>query len=425
MDDPRGMKAATELEPGVQLREFVTAAALPRLLYVGDVAVEESVAGSTLLYRLLQNYPASRLSIAEGNLHASRPDRRLPGVSYIEFKVGTERLLRTRFHSLYSSVLHLTAKARARRLDEIVQEFQPEAILTVAHGYSWLTAASLAKSLAVPLHLIVHDDWASIQKSVLPSPVHKSVERHFGEVYRAATTRLCVSPYMVEDFARRYGASGSVLYPSRAADVPEYDAPPASRRTVEKKLVFAFAGTINTRGYAESMRALTSALEETGGELFVYSNLTAEGIKDCGLDKDHVTVHSLLPFRELLESLRREVDVLFVPMSFAAEDLPNMQVAFPSKLADYTAVGLPLLIWGPPSSSAVRWGLENSGVAEVVERPEIEALKAAVLKLMHDTTRRQALAQTALTKGREFFRHDRVVEKFYQSICRISEYEER
>ena len=388
---------------------------LPRMLYVGDVAVESTVAGSTLLYRLLQNYPADRLRVAEGNISSPQPDKRLPGVVYDEFKVGNGRLLHTRFHHIYSSVLHLTAPARGERLSKVFREFRPEAIMTVAHGYSWLTAARLSQKARLPLHLIIHDDWVSIQQSVLPAAIHRRLDRDFGGVYRHATSRLCASPYMVEDFAQRYGASGTVLYPSRATDVPEYKHPPR-QRGAGQKLVFAFAGTVNTRGYAQSLATLASVLKSTGGELVVYSNLNAGGIRECGLEGSHVSVRPIMPFKELLENLRRDVDVLFVPMSFASEDTQNMSVAFPSKLTDYTAVGLPLLIWGPSSCSAVRWARENSGVAEVVDAPVAETLKDSIARLMHDRQYRHMLAEAALDKGREFFAHDVAVGKFYRSV---------
>jgi hypothetical protein len=390
---------------------------LPRMIYVGDVAVESTVAGSTLLYRLLQNYPADRLRVAEGNISSSQPDKRLPGVKYEELKVGVGRLLHTRFHYLYSSVLHLTAPARAARLSKVCRAFAPEAVLTVAHGYSWLTAARLSMKAHLPLHLIVHDDLVSAQKSVLPAVIHRRLDREFGEVYRHATSRLCASPYMAEAFAERYGVAGTVLYPSRAAGVPEYTAFPR-RREAGDKIVFAFAGTVNTRGYAQSLVTLASVLGSAGGELIVYSNLNAAGIRGCGLEGGHVSVRPIVPVGELLESLRRDVDVLFVPMSFAAEDAQNMKAGFPSKIADYTAVGLPLLIWGPPYCSAVRWARENSGVAEVVDAPAAAALGDSVARLMRDAQYRRSLAEASLHKGRGFFAHDVAVEKFHLLVAR-------
>ena len=74
-----------------------------------------------------------------------------------------------------------------------------------------------------------------------------------------------------------------------------------------------------------------------------------------GLDLPNIRLGGLLKSDELLRRLRADADVLFVPMSFAADDHDNMRMGFPSKLTDYTAVGLPLLIAGPADCSAVRW----------------------------------------------------------------------
>ena len=40
----------------------------------------------------------------------------------------------------------------------VARGFDPDARLTIAHGYTWITAASFAKSKGLPLHLVVHDN---------------------------------------------------------------------------------------------------------------------------------------------------------------------------------------------------------------------------------------------------------------------------
>ena len=398
---------------------------LPRLIYVGDVAVEATVAGSTLLYRLLQEYPPERLLIAEGNLWRSSSEKRLPSVRYESFRVGTERLLRTRMYHYYSSALHLTARSRRKRLKSLFDDFQPEAILTVAHGYSWLTAADLSKQFALPLHLIVHDDWVSIQESVLLARVPRTLRRDFRQVFAQASSRLCVSPYMVADFAAKYGARGTLLYPSRAADAPTYEGVPEKSQT-ERKVTFAFAGTINTGGHLHSLAALASVLKETNGRLIIYSNLHAGSVET--LKGDHLTFKPILPFKEMIESLRKEVDVLFVPMSFAEEDAQTMKVNFPSKLADYTIVGLPILVWGPSSSSAIRWARENPGVAEIVDEPSTEGLKKAVTKLLDDAEHRVTLGAMHWQKVLNSFLTKEQLKSFirrYYSLSKTSSFRHR
>ena len=58
-----------------------------------------------------------------------------------------------------------------------------------------------------------------------------------------------------------------------------------------------------------------------------------------------------------------------------------MEMAFPSKLTDYTATGLPLLIYGPGYSSVVRWALENQGPVEVVQEETKKALSESLTRL--------------------------------------------
>src|SRR6185437_12597657 len=110
----------------------------------------------------------------------------------------------------------LAAEARAWQLKRLAAEFRPEVILTVAHGLSCFTAARLAEQIGVPFHLICHDEWIATVGSVIYSEAWK--ERLFKELYRAAASQLCASPFMAEDYEIRCGVRGSVLYPSRAFD---------------------------------------------------------------------------------------------------------------------------------------------------------------------------------------------------------------
>ena len=371
----------------------------PRLLYLGDVPVESSYHGSALLHRLLQRYPAERLTIVEGNLFPARTDRRLPGVTHHTLPVGRSRLLNTRFHNLYSRWLLMGARRRAANVRALIGDFSPEAVLTVGHGYSWLTAAQFAADAKVPLHLIVHDDWPRIVAPWLRPPV----DRAFAEVFRQAATRFCSSPFMCEDYARRYGGTGTLLLPYRAADAPAFSGVAERLQRSNGKPVFAFAGTINSPGYAMLLRALAAAIGKQNGELLIFGPITREAATAAGLDLPNIRLGGLLKADELLTRLRADADVLFVPMSFAPEDRINMRMGFPSKLTDYTAVGLPLLIMGPDDCSVVTWARRHSGVAEVVASDAAGDLEPAIARLSGDAAHRVTLARAAQEIGnREF-----------------------
>lgn len=372
---------------------------LPRLLYVGDVPVEASYHGSALLYRLLQRYPVERLRIVEGNIFPAGTDRQLPGVRYDILQVGEARLLNSRLHDWYAAWLAVSGGGRAGQLARLTAGFAPEAIVTVAHGYSWVTAARFAEARGVPLHLIVHDDWPS----AAPTPTRRLVARQFGEVYRLAASRLCVSPYMADEYARTYGAPGTVLYPSRAAGAPEFPGPPARLRSTDHPFTIAFAGTINSPGYARILRSLAEGLDRCNGRVVLFGPLAPEQAAAAGLGHPRISLGGMLTSGDLMTRLRAEADALFIPMSFASRDRQNMRMSFPSKLTDYTSVVLPLLVCGPAECSAVQWAATYPGVAEVVTSEDPAALAEAVMRLAGDPERRWQLAATAKAVGDQCF----------------------
>ena len=379
------------------------AATLPRLLYIGDVPVEASYHGSALLYRLLERYPVDRLRIVEAGGVTSMAARRLKGVRYDDRRRPWLRLERTRFRALYGSLVLATTQGRVRQFGRIAREFRADAILSVAHGFACVAAAALAERIGVPLHLVCHDEWAQTVE-IRGDAARK--EHIFEKVYVTAASRLCVSPFMAQEYASRYGAAGSVLYPSRASDALTFDRPPPRLARTGGDFVCAYAGSVNSREYAVALKRLADCLGSLDGRLLIYGPMDPALANYVGLTTANVEFCGLLPSRSLIENLRERADVLFVPMSFSLDHRANMEVSFPSKLTDYSAVGLPLLVYGPEYCSAARWARANAPVAEVVDQEGGEALTDALKRLADNPTHRVRLAQSAIVAGDRYFSHE-------------------
>ena len=384
---------------------------LPRIVYVGDVPVEASYHGSALLHRLLSDYPSDKLTIIE-TATESQMQRRLLNVNYTSHPIANQRWLDTRFHPYVAAWFTRAAPRSAAKISQSLNGFEAEAVLTVAHGFGWLAAAEIANQQRVPLHLIIHDDWPRVA-DVAPQ-FRKTLDERFARVYRQAHSRFCVSPAMSRFYEERYGAPATVIYPSRAADCADFGEPPAHLTAHDKQFTIAFAGTINSRGYVQALTALQKALEPVGGRLLIFGPLTGDAAQQVGLSHRNTEIRGLLNSTELLMRLREEADALFAPMSFAASDRTNMEMAFPSKLADYTATGVPILIYGPSYCSAVEWARENEDVAEVVEAER--DLTAAINRLATNPDHRLSLGKRALDAGRAYFSHEQAKQIFHQSL---------
>jgi glycosyltransferase involved in cell wall biosynthesis len=373
-------------------------AGMPRVLYVSDVPVESSQHGSALMFRAFETYPPDRLRIVETGL-PSLAERRLAGVVYTSVPIAQRRWLDSRLHGAYSAWLSWRAAGRAASVIASVSGFDVQAVATVGHGFGWITAAEIARRLRVPLHLIMHDDWP--RASAITEACRPWLERTFGRVYRGAASRLCVSPFMAEEYQRRYGAAGSLMYPSRSKDSPVF-AVKAPRQIGDGELVIGYGGNSSAQ-LVECLRQLAAALPGTRARLAVFGGFDEDSKRRLLAESPAITFHGFVPYQQMIRELRELADVLLVPMSFAADQRENMSISFPSKLTDYTATGLPLLIHGPAYSSAVRWARAERDVAEIVDEPGAAPLRAAIERLHADANRRALLAANAVAAGQRCF----------------------
>jgi hypothetical protein len=141
-----------------------------------------------------------------------------------------------------------------------------------------------------------------------------------------------------------------------------------------------------------------------GGRLDVYAPGTGEGGEmPVSLRMSNIRRGGFLPQTELADRIGAEADVLFLPVPFEPEVRPMATLSFPSKLADYTAIGLPILIWGPEDSSAVQWAAGRPGVAEVVTNRDPAQLRIALERLASDPVHRRDLASRAVEAGTSDF----------------------
>lgn len=375
---------------------------LPNLLYVSDVPVESSYHGSALLYRLLENYPATKLQICETGRDHSQVARRLSNVTYHEIaSPKISRLLLTRLQRWVSTTLIAISSKRNLRLETSLNEFQPQAVLAVAHDYGWLSAMAFARRRKIPVHLIIHDDWPNL---VPTAPEFRQfAHRCFQRRYQQAASRLCVSPAMEAEYARRYGSPGTVIYPSRHSRLLAFDAPPETTQTEERAFTMGYAGTLSNPGYLEVLRMTADALERIAGRLNIYGPYSAEDAGSLGLKRPNVTLRGLMASDTIVQTLRDECDALVIPMSFFPEDREPMRLNFLSKLTDCTATALPLLIVAPPVTSAVQWVEKHPGVALTVTDKAPELIFDAVQTLATNPELRLSLGRAAARVGNQQF----------------------
>lgn len=368
------------------------------------------MSGQKLLFRLLSAWNPDDLRVIEGNVWPTQPGRRLPGVDYRTLGYAPQRLFRSRFYSVANLLWVWGVRRHVPPLVRSLRNFDPHAVLTVAHGHLWLAGSGVAQRLGIPLHLVAHDDWPTM--TPVPAVLASALHRPFRNVYLRAATRLCVSPYMEEEYHHRYGVRGSVLLPSRAAGTQARLSPVREIR----EPVLAYAGGVPTTAYARLLRGAAEAAAALGGHLDLYTNLGPGELVHRGLQSDSIRPKGFLAPRELHAALRATADALLLPMSFERSDRIYMSLCFPSKLVEYTCVGVPVLVWGPEYSGGARWVAAHAGSDFVVTSPRVNDLSLAIARLTANPELARRSAERLMHAGNQHFDHGRVLHAFEMAV---------
>ena len=385
-------------------------AQLPRLLYIGDVSVADTLAGEALLFRLLQFYPPDRLALICG----VRPDMpMLPDVTYHHWGPAFPRLLYSRVgdeYILWRAWRYYEVPAAIARIATL---FKPDAILTISHVSAWLAAWQLAEQRRIPFHLIAHDDL--VYSSRFPKWSRAWAERKFGEAYRAAASRFCISDTMADTYQQRFGAAGSVIYPT----FKELGETPAINPGSGRPLTFGYGGSLNGASDIDQIIAFARAAGARGHRVLAYTpqhQLLSERAAAAGTPlATRAPVHS----DEFKRRVREEADCLLLPQSLESRDLPLVSTAFPSKWADYATLGLPVLVWAPPQSSSARFVSEHPGCAALVTGSDPGGL-APIIERMEQARYRRELAERLVETGRTVFSPHAAWQTFRSAITGVT-----
>ena len=387
----------------------------PKVLLLSDEGPQMSTAGGILLYRLLRGYPSGRLSVIERNPDPKQTQ--LP-CRYARLTVPWRRFEGSRLNRWKRSLraFHLTPEVEARRIDALLDGFEAEVCLSVMqHAAYYDCAYRFARHHDLPLVIIVHDvneqfepvfDWA-----------RAAARRRDGQVYRYATRRLCVSPEMEQLCAELYGVRGEVLYPNRSEELEPRDI--GETRTLKEpgRLTVGFVGNLNY-GYGDELVRLLPAFRKAAARVVIFSGLPGGGAAALLAATDCIDYRGFVPAMDAWRSVQRECDAVILPYPNPAGPLERLyRHHFPSKLPEYLALGLPVIVTGPSYATGVKWALRNADAAQSWTETDPNEFAQVLTVLREDASRRTELAEHGFAAGERDFEPRRIRAEFLRHIC--------
>ena len=295
-------------------------------------------------------------------------------------------------------------------LDEAVEKFQPEVILTLAECGLCHIARKAAQRHRIPLAGLFLD-WFPVMKGHYG---HKSTQRilsqRYRELYAACDLAFCTSDGMQEMLGPH--PNSHVIYPMPGRHrVPEKSWPPSNG-----KFRLVYVGAVENF-YGRMLCSLIEKIETTNDlEIFVVgpNDWPAESLQ-------HAKAKGIcLGFKPAEEAAKvvAGADALLVVMSFEKEHELCMRTSFRTKFLDYVAFGKPVILWGPEYCTPVRVARKHGGAA-VVSSSDADAVIALSRQIAADSALSEKLSNEALQLHQTLFNPDRLQDIFVQKITEL------
>ena len=297
-------------------------------------------------------------------------------------------------------------------LEEAVEKFQPEVILTLAECGLCHIARKAAQRHRIPLAGLFLD-WFPVMKGHYG---HKSTQRilsqRYHELYAACDLAFCTSDGMQEMLGPH--PNSHVIYPMPGRHVVLEKLRPLR----SGKFRVVYVGSVENF-YGRMLCSLIERIEATSDLEIIVVGPNADWPRQL-LERARAngTYLGFKPPEEAAEVLA-SADALLSVMSFEKEHELFMRTSFTTKFLDYVSFGKPVILWGPEYCTPVRVAREHGGAA-VVSAADATAVVCLCQKIARDTELNKKLSKQALQLHQTLFNPDRLQELFVRKITELT-----
>jgi len=277
-------------------------------------------------------------------------------------------------------------------------DFRPE---VVVHILSSLAYSELAYShsvrYGVPLILIVHDDPEDFNISY--SWANRLTRLQVQRIYRHAASRLCISPEMEHELRERHGVAGTVMYPNRSEAITPRLPEISGSLKEPGVLTLGFAGGLSY-GYGDRLLELVPVFRKASVKVRVYGgNLPVSDCSDVLLNQGRISSPETL-----WERVKNECDAVLLPYCLPHHGHQNLfRTHFPSKLPEYLALGMPIVIIGPSYATGIKWGRCNPESCVALADQDEDSISKVLTHLRLDGGLRVRLSLCSVATGNRHF----------------------
>jgi glycosyltransferase involved in cell wall biosynthesis len=297
-------------------------------------------------------------------------------------------------------------------LEEAVQNFKPDVVLTLAECGLSEIARKTAQRHGLPLAALFLD-WFPVTKGHYGHKWTRGIlSRRYRELYAACDLAFCTSDGMQEMLGSH--PNSHVIYPMPGRyRVPMKNAWPRANG----KFRLVYVGAVKDF-YGRMLCSLIEKIEVTNDlEIIVIgpgADWPKQTLERAGASGSYL---GFKPPPEAAEALA-SADALLVVMSFEKEHELFMRTSFTTKFLDYVAFGKPVILWGPEYCTPVRVARKHGGTA-VVSSSDAGAVVSLCRQIATDPALNEKLSNQALQLHQTLFNPDRLQGIFVRKMTEL------
>jgi glycosyltransferase involved in cell wall biosynthesis len=297
-----------------------------------------------------------------------------------------------------------------RILDEAVERFEPNVVLTLAECGLCHIARKTAAKHRLPLAGLFLD-WFPVMRGHYGHRFTQEIlSRRYRELYAACDLAFCTSDPMQESLGPH--PNSHVIYPMPGRyRVPE-DASPSKR-----KYRLIYVGSVENF-YGRMLCSLIEKIEATNDLEIIVVGPNADWPSELLERAQANGIYLGFKPPEEAAKLLAGADALLVVMSFETEHELFMRTSFTTKFLDYVAFGKPVILWGPDYCAPVRVARKHGGAA-VISTDDAGAVVSLCREIVANTALQQELSREALQLHETLFNPDRLQAIFVGEIQKL------
>ena len=382
---------------------------IPKFAVLSHVLPPLPSGQAVILYRLLKNFDKNQYCLI------STKDYQID-----DKHLSTEKLSAKCYKSkpllfLKGRVLFLDLFLVANQIKKILIKEKCRVLICATGGFLDMPAAYLAcKWAKVEFIPYIFDDyvyqWTGFHRKLAAWMMPR--------IAKKAIAMVVPNEFIQKDYEKLYHIKCKLIHNSQTPiDLKKIDQ--AKPIFDKKEINIVYTGMVYHANYDAFFNLIEAVgrINKINGKkliIHIYSLQSAQDLAEIGIKGKNVLVHEHVPQSEI-HTVQRQADILFLPLGFKTPIAEVIRTSEPAKMAEYQAIGRPILVH-VPRDTYIKWYFEKNKCGIVVSQNDSKILAKEIVRLVKNPQLQKSISKQALIMAEGDFSLDVSRARFIQLL---------